>query len=317
MRTARMGRLIGGSGWTGCRLMAGVALVALVAAACATEEPPNDEPSGPTITVASFNFSESVLLAEIYAQALEDQDYPVDKRLDLGSREVIFPAIESGELDLLPEYVGSALSVGFESETTPTDADEARAELQTSFSELGVTVLQYAPGQNTNVFVVTSEFAESNELTSIGDLSEVDEVVLGAPPECEERDTCLIGLRETYGLENVTFEVMPEQSTRVAALNSGDIDLALLFSTDPVILQEEWVPLTDDQGMIPVENIVPVINDEIIDAYGSDLTEVINGVTARITTAVLLELNGRVQLEQDDPEDVARDWLIDEGIIAA
>lgn len=315
MRSAWMGRLIGGSGWTGRRFLVGVALVALVAAACTTEEPPNDEPSGPTITVASFNFPESVLLAEIYAQALEDQDYPVDKRLDLGSREVIFPAIESGELDLLPEYIGSALSVGFESETTPTDADAARAELQTAFSDLGVTVLQYAPGQNTNTFVVTSEFAESNELTSIGDLSEVEEVVLGAPPECEERDTCLVGLRDTYGLENVTFEVMPEQSTRVAALDNGDIDLALLFSTDPVILQEGWISLTDDQGMIPVENIIPVVNDEIIDAYGSDLTEVINGVTARITTAVLLELNARVQLEQDDPEDVARDWLIDEGVI--
>lgn len=290
-----------------CKLIVPLVALVLVTGACATDDGAGE--NGPVITVASFNFPESTLLAEIYAQTLEENGFPVERRLDLGSREVIFPAIENGELDLIAEYVGSALSVGFGEEATPTDPDEGHEALTEAFEEIGVTVLDYAPAENKNSFVVTEAFADEHGLEAISDLADAGEVTLGAPPECETRDTCYQGLQETYGLDDVRFQVMPEQSTRVAALEDGDIQLALLFSTDPVILERGWVTLEDDMGITPVENIVPVVNDEIVEAYGQELRDTINGVSARITTEVLLDLNRRVQLENEDPDQVASDWL--------
>lgn len=293
------------------RSLAALMLAALVMTGCADDggDDAGGSREGPTITVASFNFPESVLLAEIYGQSLEENGYEIERKHDLGSREVVFPAIESGEIDLIPEYIGSSLSVGFGEETLPTDSDEGHEALTEAFEEKGVTVLDYAPAEDKNVFVVTKDFADEHSLENISDLAEAGDVTFGGPPECEERDTCFKGLEEKYGLDNLNFQVMPEQSTRVSALESGDIQLALLFSTDPIIVDKGWVALTDDEKITPVENVVPVVNDEIVEAYGEDLTDVLNTVSQRITTEVLLDLNKRVQIDNEDPEDVAEDWL--------
>lgn len=122
------------------------------------------------IVVASFNFPESVILAEIYAAVLEDAGYPVDRQLDLGARELIFPELADGSLHLLPEYLGSSLSVGF-GEEAPEDLDSGVEALRESFAEEGVTVLEPTPAENTNVFVVTEEFAEAHGLSSLDDLA--------------------------------------------------------------------------------------------------------------------------------------------------
>lgn len=307
-------------------------VVALIAAACGgsgedtTNEPTSaadaaSEPAspgeGPTITVASFNFPESVILGEIYAQALTHAGYDVEKRLDLGSRELILPELKSGEIDLLPEYVGSALGVGFEGEPT-SDTQETLEELRDAYAseDFGVTVLEPAPGQDKNVFVVTEQFASENDVRSISDLANVDgTIVFGGPPECENRDTCLKGLQETYGLDNIEFRPIQEGSARVASLENGDIDLSLLFSTQPVIDEKGFVALEDDQGMIPAENVVPVVSNEVVDAYGDDLTSLINEISGMIETQTLLDLNGQVELEAEDPSAVAEQWLTDNGFL--
>ncbi len=272
---------------------------------------------GPTITVASFNFPESVILAEIYAQALEHQGYPVEKRLDLGSRELILPELQGGGIDLLPEYVGSALSVAFEGEAT-SDTQETLERLREAYEAEGyeVTVLEPSPGEDKNVFAVTEAFAQEHGLETISDLAEVDgTVTLGGPPECENRDTCLVGLTETYGLDNVEFEPIQEGSARVASLESGDIDVALLFSTQPVIDERGFVVLEDDQGIIPAENVVPVVSNEVVEAYGAEMTSLLDSITERIETQTLLDLNAEVELEAEDPGDVAREWLEAEGFL--
>ncbi len=297
---------------TARRLLAPFMLAALLMSGCASDEGGDDaggSREGPTITVASFNFPESVLLAEIYGQALEENGYEIERKHNLGSREVVFPSIEKGDIDLIPEYIGSALSVGFGVETVPTDSDEGHEALTAQFKAKGVTVLDYAPAEDKNVFVVTKDVADENNLETISDLAEAGEVTFGGPPECEDRDTCFKGLEDEYGLDNLKFQVMPEQSTRVSALESGDIQLALLFSTDPIIVEKGWVALEDDKKITPVENVVPVVNDEVVEAYGEELTDVLDSVSKRITTDVLLELNQRVQSDNEDPEDVAKDWL--------
>lgn len=269
---------------------------------------------GPAITVASFNFPESVILAEIYAQALEANGYTIERNLNLGSRELILPEIESGAIGFLPEYLGSAIAVGF-GEEAPTDQAEAVQTLTDLFAEVGVTVLEPAPGEDKNVFVVTGEFAEENDVSTVSDLAALGDLTLGGPPECEERETCYAGLVETYGLENLAFEAIQEGAARVAALSSGGIDLALLFSTQPVITVEGFVALEGTEEIIAPENVIPVVSDEVAEAYGDELATLVNSISELITTDVLLDLNGRVELEAQNPDDVATDWLTENGLL--
>lgn len=290
---------------------------ALVVAACGDDEGSGDGAGpieGPTITVASFNFPESVILAEIYAQALEAEGYDVERNLNLGSRELIFPEVQSGSIDFLPEYLGSAIAVGF-GEDAPTDESEAVQTLTDLFSADGVVVLEPAPGQDKNVFVVSGDFADENGVTSVSDLADVGPITLGGPPECEERETCYAGLVDTYGLSNLSFEAIQEGSARVAALESGEIHLALLFSTQPVITEKGFVALEGTDEIIAPENIIPIVSGEVADAYGDDFADLINSISAEITTDVLLDLNGRVELEAQNPEDVATAWLEENGFL--
>lgn len=292
-----------------------LAALALIVAACGDGSGEDaDIPEGPTINVASFNFPESVILAEIYAQAMEDRGFPVERNLNLGSRELIFPEIEGGAINFIPEYLGSAITVGF-GETAPNDTDEATLILAELFGEMGVTVLEPAPGQDKNVFVVTGDFADENGVSTVQDLSGLGDVTLGGPPECEERETCYAGLVETYGLDNLQFEAIQEGAARVAALEAGDIQVALLFSTQPVITERGFVALEGTEEIIAPENIIPAVSQEVVDAYGEVFSQLINSISAEITTDVLLDLNGKVELEAQNPDDVARDWLVENGFI--
>ena len=303
MRTFRRSRAFG----------AILVALALIAAACAEESGGGAKDEMP-ITVASFNFPESVILAEVYAQALEADGYSVERRLNLGSRELIFPELEAGNVDLLPEYVGSSLVVGFALDA-PSDLSSAVSDLRTAFADLNMQVLDAAPGEDKNVFVVTKAFADANGVASVSDLSGAGDITLGGPPECENRSTCYQGLVETYGLPNVAFESIQEGSARVAALESGEIELSLLFSTQPVITEKGFVALEDDEGLIAPENIIPILSDEVADAFGADLTSLLNSVSAKITTDALLELNGKVELEGQSEADVAKEWLDRNGFL--
>ena len=291
-------------------------VLALILAACGGEDEGSggDVIDGPTITVSSFNFPESTILAEIYAQAMEDAGYPVERNLNLGSRELIFPEIESGNIDFIPEYLGSSLQVGFGAEAPSSTADGI-STLTDEFAALNMVVLDAAPGEDKNVFVVTQAFADANGVSSVADLAGAGDLVLAGAPECEERATCYAGLVETFGLSNVAFESIQEGSARVAALDSGEVDIALLFSTQPVIVERGFVALEGTEGLIAPENIVPVLSQEVVDAYGSDLTDLLNDISAKITTDVLLDLNGRVELDAQDPDEVATAWLTENGYL--
>lgn len=272
-----------------------------------------DVPDGPTITVTSFNFAESEILANLYGQALEAAGYPVEYQLNVGNRELLLPELQSGELDLLPEYVGAALSSGFGIDPT-SDLDESLALLEEAFAETGVTVLEPTPGEDKDVFVVTRAFAEDNGVTTISDLAGVGDITLAGPPECEERELCYLGLTETYGLDNVAFEAIAEGAVRISSLDAGDVEVITLFSTQPVINERGFVSLEDDMGITPVQNVVPAVSDEVAEAYGQDMVDVLNSVSELITTEVLLELNGQVELEARNADDVAADFLAENGL---
>ncbi len=289
--------------------------LALLTAACSGDSGESAKDDNP-VTVASFNFPESVILAEIYAQALEADGYKVERKLNLGSRELIFPELEAGNVDLLPEYLGSSLVVGFGLDA-PADTDSAVSALRTAFADLNMDVLDRAPGEDKNVFVVTQAFAAANGVSSVADLAGAGDITLGGPPECENRDTCFQGLVNAYGLSNLSFESIQEGSARVAALENGEIELSLLFSTQPVISVKGFVALDDNEGLIAPENIIPILSQELTEAFGDDVTSLLNSISEKITTEVLLELNGKVELDGESEADVAGTWLTDNGFIDA
>jgi osmoprotectant transport system substrate-binding protein len=293
---------------TRTRIAAAIAALALVATACGDDggDAASDVPDGPTIDVASFNFPESEILGEIYAQELEAAGYPVERSLNLGSRELIYPDLLAGELSFVPEYLGSALVVWFEQEP-PADIDSGISALRDAFEAEGVAVLDPAPAENNQAFVVGAEFAESAGLTTLGDLVDAGDIVFSGPPECEGRDTCYQGLIDRYGLTNVTFESIQEPAARLAALDAGDNDMILLFSTDAPLAGDDYVVLEDNEGMLPPENITPVIDADALDAYGDDLRELLDRVTAAITTDALQQMNAEAS-EGRSAADIAETW---------
>jgi osmoprotectant transport system substrate-binding protein len=162
--------------------------------------PYEGDPVDGDLTVGSTNFQEQEIVAEMYAQVLEAAGASVTRTFQIGAREVVAPALEAGEIDLYPEYIGS-YTVFLGTETVPGDPAEAAAQLLGLTEPLGITVLEPAPAQDQNGFVVTQETADSFSLGTVSDLASVPEVlVLGGPPECPERPFCAIGLEEVYGL---------------------------------------------------------------------------------------------------------------------
>ncbi len=283
-----------------------VVTVALVAAACSSD---SGEIDGPTIKIGSANFSESALVAEIYAQALEAEGYSVDRKLNIGSREIYKPALESGELDLLPEYIGTMLT--FLGGEASSDSAATHSALQAAWEPEGISILDFAPAQDKNGLVVTKATAEELGVSRTSDLANFNgTLVFGGPPECPNREFCLIGLQSLYGLDFLEFKPLDVGGPiTVTALESGEIDVALLFTSSGVILAKEFVLLEDDKGLQPAENLAPAVRTEILDAYGDRFANVLNAVSSVLTTTELIALNKAVEVDGEDPDKVAADWL--------
>ncbi|HSK07812.1 MAG TPA: ABC transporter substrate-binding protein [Acidimicrobiia bacterium] len=294
------------------RAVGAILAMALVVTACGSGDGAVD---GEPIKVGSFAFNESVIVAEIYAQGLEANGYEVERSLNLGNREVVKPALESGEIDLVPEYIGTL--AGFLGAEQSADSDATWEAAKTAFEEVGVTLLQYSPAQDKNAYVVTAETAAEYGLSTVSDLQPVaGELVFGGPPECPERDLCLLGLEEVYGLEFAEFVSLDAAGpSTIAALEGGEIDVALLFTTQGIIAANGWVSLEDDLGLNPAENLVPAIRSEVVDAYGDDLVALLDSYSEALTTEDLTELNRRADLDQEDPALLAEEWLTDNGFI--
>ena len=288
--------------------------LAVVATACGSGDGATE---GDPIRIASFNFNESVIVAEIYAQGLEANGYTVERQLNLGAREVVKPALESGEIDLIPEYTGTV--AGFLGVEASADSEATWGAASAAWEETGITLLAYSPAQDKNAYVVTGETAEEFSLTTVSDLQPVaSDMVFGGPPECPERPLCLQGLQDVYGLEFSEFVPLDVGGPiTVAALEGGEIDVGLLFTTSGVIADNDWVSLEDDMGLNPAENIVPAIRTEVVDAYGDELVTLLDSYSEALTTEDLTAMNARADLDQEDPALVAEEWLTENGFLEA
>jgi osmoprotectant transport system substrate-binding protein len=306
-------------------LRAACVVLALALSACssaggrvgsAASQPPR--PHGTVITVGSFDFPESVLLAEIYGQALAAEKLPVRVLPDLGPRELVDSALMNGLLQIVPEYAGSALeffSLGRMS--VGSDSGAATKALAGWVAGRGLIAGSPAPAQDSNAIVVTAATAARYHLRSITDLARLaPHLRFGGPPECPGRAYCLPGLKRVYGLHFRQFVALDAGGPlTLQALDAGYIDVALLFTTDPNIAARHLVILADDRGLQPAENVTPLVRREAIVRYGPKLLAVLDKVSALLDTGTLRGLDARVELQGHDPRLVAANWLRAHGLI--
>jgi osmoprotectant transport system substrate-binding protein len=303
------------------RALAVAVVLAMLVAACGSTEPDSGGGGGDsaaknvTVKLGSNDFTEQFILGEIYKQGLEKAGYTVQYQKGLGSREVVFPALESGQLDMYVEYAGSALQILAKKEPSK-NADEVLSELTTFLATKGVKPLQQAPMEDKNALTVTKETADKYSLTTISDLAKVsDKLVMGGPPECKDRDTCFKGLQDAYGLQNLTFKSISQGGLKYSALESGDIQVALSFTTDGPIARGGFVFLEDDKGVFPPDHAVPVAREQFLSSAGAEFEQAVNKLSAAITTEEITKLNAKVDLDKEEPADVAGQWLQEKGLV--
>jgi osmoprotectant transport system substrate-binding protein len=265
-----------------------------------------------TITVGSFNFPESEVLAEVYSLALEGRGFHVDRLLGVGPRELLIPALQRGLVELVPEYAGSLL--GFFGGTPSSDLATTHRQLEVALGPRGLTALSAAPAEDRNAFAISSTIAKSLHLETLSDLgSFAPGMTFGGPTECPERALCLKGLEVEYGLhfkEFIPLDTGGPLTTQ--ALNDGTIDVGLLFSSDPTLRAGGLIELRDDRHLQPAENVTPVLSQVALERFGPGLADALDAVSAILGTSDLREMNAATAAGRPAAE-VARGWLRDNG----
>jgi osmoprotectant transport system substrate-binding protein len=299
-------------------LAIGAAALALIASACG--------PGGgskPTVKVGSDGFYEAKLMAEIYAQALEAKGYTVDRTgIGVGARTVSAPALESGQFDLKPEYLGSGLA-HYDKTKISGDPEVNKRELQAILSTKGggITVLAYSPASDYNAFVVTKETADARDLTKMSDLTAIiGEIELGVATDCPTNPVCGEALKTAYGIDVANATLLSACDTpMVQAIQAGTIDVGELCSTQPEIQVNGWVILEDDKHTQPAENIAPLVRNSLLTALGGEraaFEKLLNDVSAKMTTEALTDLGKQIQVDKKDIAAVAKAWLQANGFVA-
>ncbi|WP_076465418.1 glycine betaine ABC transporter substrate-binding protein [Actinomyces mediterranea] len=297
---------------------AAIALVcALALGACgdasALSDSDSDSPSGAArdraIVVGSQDYYSNEIIAEVYAQALESSGYKVDRQLRIGQREVYMPEIQSGSIDVFPEYTGNLLQY-LDPAATQTSSGDVYAALSGALPN-GLRVLDQADASDQDTYVVTTAFARKHSLTSIGDLAGIGDLTLGGNSELETRPYGPAGLQSVYGV-SVAFTPIEDSggSLTVKALRDGAVQLVDIYSSDPVLAGGELTVLEDPQGLFLASRVVPVVSDRIDEGAA----DVINRVSAALGASDLVEMNRQSTEEAKSAGVIAADWLKAKGV---
>ena len=296
------------------KLALGASALALAFSACSTGG------GGATIKIGSDGFDEARVVAEIYAQALEAKGFTVDRAgIGLGTRKVTAAALEKGDIDLKPEYIGSGLT--YYGGTADRHSDENKRLLEEAFKSKGLafTVLDYTPGQDTNAFVVRKETADQYNLVKMSDVAPVqNELKWALATDCPTNPLCAAALKSEYGLEPTNVTLLGACGGPMAeALLSKTVDVAELCSTGPEIVTNGWVVLQDDKQTQPADNLAPIVrNDLLAKIDKAKFTDALNAVSAKIDTATLAQLYRSVAVDHKDLKDVAAAWLKAVGLVS-
>lgn len=262
------------------------------------------------LVIGSQDYYSNTVLAEIYAQVLEDQGYEVQREYEIGQREVYVPELESGAIDIFPEYTGNLLDF-VDGDSEAPEADSVHAELNSALPS-GLEVLDYAEATDQDSYVVTADFADEHDLSTVGDLADVEEDLrIASNAEFETRPYGIEGLAETYGVEMTLVPVEDSGGPlTLGALLDGEVQVANIYSADPAIEENDLVVLEDTETLVLPQNIVPVVSENVDDEARSALNE----VQALLDQQTLLDINAHSQETQGSPADVAQWWLEDQDL---
>jgi osmoprotectant transport system substrate-binding protein len=289
--------------------LATVVVAVLSIVACGSSPTPPAPASKGTITIAGFAFSEGSVLMQLYGQALAHAGFTVNYKPNLGNREVVGPAIKTGQIDLYIGYAATDLEY-FDNKAGLATGDSAAttAKLNTFLQPLNLVALTPSSAQDQNGFAMTQANATKYSATKLSDLAPIgNQLILGAGPECPTRPFCQIGLKNTYGITFKSFKALDTDGplTR-AALKNNDIQLGLVFTSDADLQSLNLVVLQDDKHLQNADNVVPIIRTAVASA---DAKKVLNAVSAGLTTTDLIGLNGQVQLQHQDADVATKAYL--------
>ncbi len=260
-----------------------------------------------SVVVGSANFPENVALAYVYGQALAADGVTVRYKVNIGARAAYIPALQNGEIDLIPEYAGSILSY-LDKTANAKSGDDVKTALDAALPA-NLKALDFSSAADSDSINVTPEFASAHSLTSISDLANVSgTVTVAANPEFQTRPDGLPGLQSVYGLTNLTFQAINDGGgpATLKALLDGSVQAADIYSTTPSILDNKLVTLTDPKNLFASQQVVPIVTA----SKASKISAVLNKVSAKLTTKDLLDFNKRISGdEKADPKTVAADWL--------
>ncbi|MGE2837118.1 ABC transporter substrate-binding protein [Mycobacterium sp. SMC-4] len=292
-------------------------VIAAMLAGCGSSNPlGGGEISGDlkSIKVGSADFTESKILAEIYAQALEANGFTVSRQFGIGSRETYIPAVQDHSIDLIPEYTGNLLQY-FDAQSAATTPDEVLLGLLKALPG-SLSILYPSPAEDKDTLAVSEQTAQRWNLKTIADLAaRSPEVKIGAPSEFQTRQTGLVGLKQKYGLDiaPANFIAISDGGgpATVKALTDGTVTAANIFSTSPAIEQSRLVVLEDPENAFLAANVVPLVASQ---KMSDELKTVLDAVSAKLTTEALIEMNTSVEGNRGvDPDEAARKWVTDNG----
>jgi osmoprotectant transport system substrate-binding protein len=297
----------------------------LLLGACAGEDAlddGSDAGAGGKVVIGGQSYAEMQVMSEMYAALLEDAGYDVTIKL-VKSRDVYAPQMQQGNVDISADYLSSMTEFLNKQENGPDapvvaspDPDATVEELRKLAEPTGIEPLEPAEAQNANAFAVTAEFSEENDVTTMSDLAGLGEpITLAAAEDCSQRDDCKLGLEEVYGLEITKVEPLGFGTPGTKdALKSGEVDLGQVGTSDATLEQLGLVVLEDDKELQNAENLVPMVNSDFLEE-NPDVADILNEMSAGLTTDDLATMIGKVDLERELPADVAREYLQDQGLL--
>jgi osmoprotectant transport system substrate-binding protein len=291
-------------------LHAALAVLLLVLAGCSGAAPATAPAPSGAIRLASYDFPENQILVDVYAEALRRAGLPVTVQHGVGTRELVEPALEQGVVDVVIDYLGTALT--FVRHGEPGGAgtpEELHAALAAALGERGVSVLAASAAEDQNGFAVTTAFAARHRITRLSELAPIaGQLTFGGPPECPQRPFCLLGLRSVYGLDFGRVVSMPSRPATVEALMSGQIDVGLLETTDARRFSAPVILLIDDRSLQPHENVVPLVRTAVLQRWGDPARQALDATSSRLTDQELVALNRAVEVDGLTPAQAARQW---------
>ena len=267
----------------------------------------------PTITVGTKNFTEAFVLGQLYKQALEAKGFKVAYKENIGSSELIDTALTSGKINFYPEYTG-VLALNIAHVKTPLKTAAATYVAAKAFEEKrGYTMLRQTPFFDADSFTVLTKTAKKYGLKTISDLKKVPNLSYGGYPECDKRITCLLGLKQIYGLKDIKF-VQLGTIPVTKLIDSGKVTGGDIFTTEPAFATGKYVALADTKHIFGFQNVAPVVSKKVVAAYGAKFTSTVNAVSAKLTNAAMIAMNKAVDVDKKQPAAVAAAFLKANGL---